>query len=240
MASTEQILVCRDRWLGALASGSVAALAHATFEACRESVAQLGSQLAGLGYPLQTFLRPCPADLFERIEQVESHTGVRLPEVIPEFWRIVGGIGLVDLRHYTHVAFWEGLGITPAHGFSDGVYVDACDDDWLTYTVEDFDNYADDHDEQSFMYTLAPDGYHKDDISGGPPYAIGRGSDWAPTWENFHWAGHRRPETATADPPDFVSYLRTAILECAGFPGFFGDREFEAIRRNLVRDLQPF
>lgn len=209
MASTEQILVCRDRWLGALASVSVAALAHATFEACRESVAQLGSQLADLGYPLQMFLRPCPADLFERIERIENRTGVPLPKVISEFWRIVVGVWIVDMKHYKHVPFREGLGIIPAHEFSDGVYGNACDNDWLTYTVEDFDNYADDHDEQSFMYTLAPDGHHKDDISGGPPYAVGRGSDWAPTWENFDWAGHRRPETAIADPPDFVSDLRT-------------------------------
>ena len=111
---------------------------------------------------------------------------------------------------------------------------------WFEYTVDDFSNYADDGDEASFLYTLAPDGYHKDDISGGPPYAVGRGSDWAPKWENFNWSGYRRPDTAVPDPPDFVSYLRTAVLECGGFPGFFGHHRFEAIRRDLVLDMRPF
>jgi hypothetical protein len=241
MASTEQILACRDRWLDAVTSGQpVAALVENTFEGCREAVAQLGSQLVDLGYPSRTFLLPCPAGLEKRLARIERHTSVSLPKLIRVFWRIVGGIALVDLKQHRHVAFWDDLAINGAHEFCDGVYVDACDDDWLAYTTEDFTDYAEDRDEESFRYTLAPDGYLKDGISGGPPYALGRGSDWAPTWENFDWAGYRRPDTAVADPPDFVSYLRTALLECAGFPGFLGHQKFEAIRQDLIRDLRPF
>ena len=88
--------------------------------------------------------------------------------------------------------------------------MDVVEDDWLTYTTADFDHYAEDDDERSFMFSMAPDGYHKDDISGGLPYALGRGSDWAPMWENFRWAGYHRPVTAVPDPSDFLRrYFKT-------------------------------
>jgi len=241
MASIEQILVCRQRWLDAVSSGQpVAALVEDTLSGCRDAVVCLGRQLTDLGYPVSTILLPSPANLDERVARIEAQTGVPVPKLIHQFWRIVGGISLVDLRQYKHVAFWDDLAIHGAHQFCDGVYVDVCDDDWLTYTAEDFSNYAEDEDEQSFLYSLAPDGYHKDDISGGPPYALGRGSDWAPTWENFTWSGYRRPDTAVPDPTDFVSYLRTALLECAGFPAFFGHPKFEGIRQDMVRELKVF
>jgi hypothetical protein len=236
-----QILDCRDHWLSALATGqSLPSLVQSSFEACRESVVQLGSQLVSLGYPVKTFIFPAPADLSERIARIEDYTGKRIPVIIREFWQIVGGISVVDLKEYKHVAFWDDLGITGAHQFCDGVHVDVIDDDWLTYTAEDFDNYAENDDERTFLFSLAPDGYHKDDISGGPPYAFGHGSDWAPTFENFRWAGYRRPESAVPDPSDFLSYLRTAILECGGFPGLLGHPNFESIRPTLARDLRPF
>jgi hypothetical protein len=241
MASIEDILICRERWLGAVSSGQgVVALVEDTLRGCREAVTCLGSQLMDLGYPVRTFLRHCPTDLDERVARIEAQTGVPVPKLIHEFWQIVGGIALVDLKEYKHVAFWDDLGINGAHQFCDGVYIDACDDDWLEFTADDFSNYADDGDEASFLYSLAPDGFHKDDISGGPPYAVGRGSDWAPTWENFDWSGYRRPVSAVSDPQDLVSYLRTAILECAGFPGLFGHPKFEGIRQDMVRELEAF
>src|SRR5262245_50198023 len=224
MSSTREILAYRDRWLAATSSDAPSAgLVEATLIACREAVEQLGSRLIVLGYPWQRFLVPSPPDIEVRIARIESRIAVPIPEVIREFWRLVGGIALVDVQNYAHVEFWDSLGIQGAWGYCDGVYVDACDDNWVAYTIEDFEIHAeerdDPEDEDLFLYALAPDGYHKDDISGGPPYALGRGNNWAPTWENFNWAGYRRPETALADPPDFISYLRTAILECAGFPG---------------------
>ena len=241
MATIEQIQACRNRWLDAVSSGKpVGALVDDTLCGCRDAVVYLGRQLTNLSYPVSAFLLPSPANLDERVARTESQTGVPIPKLIHEFWRIVGGITFVDLRRYKHVAFWDDLAITGAHQFSDGVYVDACDDDWLTFTTEDFSGYAEDDDEQSFLYSLAPDGYHKDDISGGPPYAVGCGSDWTPAWENFSWSGYRRPDTAVPDPTDFVSYLRTAILECAGFPGFFGHAKFEGFRQDMVRGLKAF
>lgn len=241
MALIPEILACRDRWLVSLASGeSIPELARNTIVACRDAVAQLGSQLVAIGYPVCEFIRPSPAHLKSRIARVEEHTGMPLPKIMREFWQTVGGVSFVELRKYQHVTFWDGLGISGPHGFCDGVYVDSCDDDWAEYTIDDFNNYTEDGEDDTFRFTLAPDGYHKDDISGGPPYALGCESDWAPTLENFCWSGYRRPETAISDPTDFVSYLRTSILECAGFPGLLGHPGFEEIRRKLVCELRPF
>jgi hypothetical protein len=91
----------------------------------------------------------------------------------------------------------------------------------------------------SFVLTLAPDGYHKDNISGGA-YGVRLGSGWLAQWEDFAWGGPTRPESAPTDPCDFLGYLRTAILECAGFPGLLGVPGFEAIRQVLLRGLPRF
>lgn len=241
MATIEDIRVCRDLWLGALASGPPnATLVEETLLGCRDAVASLAIQWKGLGYPVREVLPPCPADLDERIARVEARTGVPIPKILREFWRIVGGITLVDLERYRHVAFWDGLGIEGAQGFCDGVHVDRCEKSWEDFVTDEFVSYAEAGDEASFHYSLAPDGYHKDDISGGPPYAIGRGSDWAPSWMNFDWSGYERPATAVPDPPDFVSYLRTALLECAGFPGLFGHPKFQVIRQGILPHLRAF
>jgi hypothetical protein len=241
MAKLEQILVCRRRWLEAVSSGAPGeALVEDTLGGCREAVLCLGRRLTDLGYPVRSILRPIPADLDARVARLEGLTGVPVPRVLHQFWRMVGGISFVDLKQYKHVAFWDGLAIRGAHQFCDGVHVDACDADWLSFIAEEVESRTGELDEPPLVYSLAPDGYHKDDISGGLPYAIGSGSDWAPTWENFTWSGYRRPDSAVSDPTDFVSYLRTAILECAGFPGLFGHPKFEGIRQDLVHDLPVF
>lgn len=241
MASIDQILICRQRWLDAVSSRQpAAALVEDIFSGCRDAVDCLGRQLTDLGYPAIAILLPSPANLDERVARIETQTGVPVPKILHAFWRIVGGISLIDLKSYKHVAFWDNLSIDGAHQFCDGVHIDTCDDDWFAYTAEDFSDYSQDDDAQSFLYSFAPDGYHKDDISGGPPYALGHGSDWSPPLENFNWSGYRRPDTAVPDSTDFVSYLRTAILECAGFPGLLGHPRFEEIRQNIVQKLNVF
>lgn len=241
MASISEVVRCRNRWLETLASGeSVSGLVRDICVTCREAVTQLGYRLIEIGYPKCQFIRAIPNDLESRIARIEQHTGTPLPMVMREFWRVVGGISLIDLDNYQHVSFWDDMEITGRHGFCDGVYVDACDEAWAAFTVNDFSDRLEEGEEDSFRFALAPDGYHKDDISGGAPYELGRNSDWGPIWENFVWAGFRRPETATTGPMDFVSYLRTAILECAGFPGLFGHPRFEELRQKLASDLPPF
>lgn len=93
MASIEQILGCRKRWLDAVSSGQPpAALVDTTLRGCREAVAQLGSQLTDLAYPVNTFLLTGPPNLDERVGRIEGHTGVPVPKIVREFWRIVCGL----------------------------------------------------------------------------------------------------------------------------------------------------
>ena len=97
-----------------------------------------------------------------------------------------------------------------------------------------------------YYFELAPDGYHKDNISGGMPYGVRPGKVWLPTWEHFEWSGSRRPKSAwrpksaPSGLPDFLGYLRTAVLECAGFPGLFGDDAFEPLRLQLLARVKAF
>lgn len=241
MATLDQILHSRDRWLDAVRTGEgVSEQAMETLAGCRTALLQLERGLQELGYPVQGFIRPCPVDVESRIRRVEAKTRIPVPEVVSAFWMLLGGVSLVDLKRYRHVAFWEGRGIEGARQFCDGFHVDPCDSDWEEYTLQTFEAFRDDDALDEFRYELAPDGYHKDDISGGPPYGVGRQHAWAPAWENFDWSGFRRPQSAPPDPPDFLSYVRTAILECAGFPGLFGHPEFEPQRRSLVEKLKPF
>jgi hypothetical protein len=91
---------------------------------------------------------------------------------------------------------------------------------------------------------IAPDDLHKDNVSGAGPYEIllpGPGDDpWLAVLDGgFRW-GTPRPASAPHGQPDLVSYLRTAVLECGGFPGLYGHEAFERTRLRLCADLPVF
>ena len=50
----------------------------------------------------------------------------------------------------------------------------------------------------------------------------------------------RRTEVWICGPLTLLGYLRHAILEMGGFPGFYGNAAFEPLRRELVEGLEPF
>ena len=81
--------------------------------------------------------------------------------------------------------------------------------------------------------------HHKDDISGGDSYGVKDGA-WLPPLMNFEWSGRIRPLSATNSKVDLMAYLRTSILECAGFPGLLGNKAFEPIRVRLIESLPVF
>jgi hypothetical protein len=124
-----------------------------------------------------------------------------------------------------------------------GLHVEACSDEWTSYTCDDFldwqENFPGDQPEE-YVLTLSPDGYHKDNISGGAPYGLAFESRWKPTWRYFEWSGEKQPVTAIANPPDFLSYLRSTILECAGFPALLGIPAFETLREDLLQGVPVF
>ena len=50
----------------------------------------------------------------------------------------------------------------------------------------------------------------------------------------------RRHSPRDRGPLTLLGYLRHAILEMGGFPGFYGNAAFEPLRRELVEGLEPF
>lgn len=127
--------------------------------------------------------------------------------------------------------------------FCDGLVVEPCSREWVDFICGDFRDWPENWPEatpEPFILSLSPDGYHKDNISGGASYGLFLGESWKPTWQYFEWPGARRPLSAPPGPPDFLAYLRTTVLECAGFPGLLGLPAFEAFRGRLLQGLPYF
>jgi hypothetical protein len=80
-----------------------------------------------------------------------------------------------------------------------------------------------------FEASLAPDALHKDNVSGGAPYAVELPNPGA----DFLFLNERHNLT-------FVPYLRLAILRFGGFPGLDGGTaEFDSLP-TLLDGLEPF
>ncbi|MBA3404912.1 MAG: hypothetical protein H0U13_09560 [Gemmatimonadaceae bacterium] len=164
--------------------------------------------------------------------------GGPVPPALASLWRIVGGVSLIDLKTYAHVEFWESSGVFEEPEYCNGVHIDACDDELVESVINDFDDSS--KDDEPFLLPIAPDGYHKDNISGGLPYGMALQSNWLAPLENFEWTGMQRPVAAPDGPCDLLSYLRCSLLECAGFPGFYGLSAFVPFRRELLRGVPVF
>jgi hypothetical protein len=245
MIDVADILRSQSAWSTAAQTGGDAAASAASvgLAGLKSAVITLLENLATLDYPMVPGVIPPEADLDFRVRQLEATIGAPVPCGLVAFWRLVGGVSLVDLTAYAHVEFWEAHGVAGPHGFCDGVHVDPCSIDWVESTLQDFMDRVDDAElppEQRHLLSLAPDGYHKDNISGGAPYGVEVGGDWLAPWQNFSWPGARRPVSAPPDPCDMLSYLRTSVLECAGFPGFFGVPAFDRFRQQLLRNVKVF
>lgn len=240
-----EVAEAQRRWtLAAAAGGSTAErAAQESLTGMCESLRVLAANLAAIGYPTVAGRAQPTSLVAERVRRIEGFVGGAIPPVLSMFWRVVGGLSLVDLEAYRHVDFWKAQGLR-SREYCDGVHIDGCTEEWAEFLCDDFTDWAMDEESlpsarRSFVLTLSPDGYHKDRISGGA-YGVRLGSDWLARWENFTWSGPRRPRSAPPEPCDLLGYLRTAILECAGFPGLFGIPQFEEIRGRLLRGVPGF
>ncbi len=124
----------------------------------------------------------------QAVKALKSGTSFAPPMVLAKFWRQIGGVSFVDLNEYTHCEFWEKHGITAQ--YCDGVVIDGCSEEWVEYVVSDYTERKEDDypfDESPFYFELSPDGYHKDNISGGAPYGLAPGGGWVSLWKNFEW-----------------------------------------------------
>ena len=242
MTDVEAILALQRQWLAAGDPDSQRELASEALVHAADALHTLVSNLNATGYPWARIDRVNPSVLSTNIHRIEKVMGTAIPEVLVLFWELVGGVMLVDLENYRHVDYWEAQGLHTAP-FCDGLVVEPCSREWADYVCGDYldwqGNWPADSPEP-FLLSLSPDGYHKDNISGGAPYGLFFGEPWRPTWQYFEWPGTRRPLSAPPDPPDFLAYLRTTVLECAGFPGLLGQRAFEPFRDRLLQDMPLF
>ena len=248
MVDFKQIKDAQEAWQIAVSAGDAAAeqAAQAAVTGCRSALIALTENLKQMNYPVKTYFTPCSEGFDPRVTAIEEATGKSIPPILKLFWRTVGGVSLVDLEDYAHKSFWSERNIHNSElGCSDGLYVQGLSEDWSRALVKSFFNAQEYHKrsgwaESPFFIFLSPDGFHKDCFSGGDDYEVLSGNSWNPPLENFTWLGPKRPETAPPDPCDFLSYLRTTILECAGFPGLYGVPEFEPIRERLLADVPLF
>ena len=242
MNTIDKILENQRAWqaLSADDESVVSAIALESLSKCADAIPVLSENLKHIGYVWVSSER-IPADVLERnVQIVETKTGLSIPKVLVGFWKLIGGVSFVDLETYQHVRFWKENKIFTRKGFADGLHIDACNDEWASFTCDDYIEWFTPDESKDFLLSLSPDGYHKDNFSGGSPYGVFTESAWKPIWQNFEWSSEIHPVTALASPPDFLSYLRTTILECAGFPALLGVSAFNPIKEKLLTGVPLF
>lgn len=204
------------------------AVARETMRRVRDNILTLINRLPGLGYvfgiypdgsEIPGFDEPYHGpveDVAEIISRLEADPGIgAIPLALKTFWEIVGEVNLMG-HHPRWPAYTDPLVVDPIWRVMPEFQ------DWLD-TVQ-----AGLAEPGEFEIPLAPDFFHKDNISGGAPYVV------------------RVPNTAVDavleyEPHNttFVNYLRICF-QYGGFPGFHWlPGEIPVEIRQLSADLLP-
>jgi hypothetical protein len=181
-------------------------VAHLTMERVATNIERLIARLAshgyefgirsdGTSYPLAALTKP-NAEFRASIAELERSAGT-IPLSLRGFWDVAGSVSLIGrLRDgwpdYSDPLVVEG----PMAGLADFREWHADLDVHETAMRE------------GFFCPIAPDFLHKDNVSGGTPYAIALPNPGADALVVGEWHDVR-----------FVPYLRIAILDWGGFPG---------------------
>jgi hypothetical protein len=194
---------CEQVWAELLALGSkvrdepiladAVAVARETMRRCRVNIERLVSRLPELGYefqyPDEAFVAP-DADVLKQISDIESRVGP-IPLSLCAWYEIVGSVNVIGQQtEWSEDAFGEypdSLVLNPSNFI-------------LKYDEGNWDR-------EHYQLPMAPDRYHKEDVSGGPPYTIVLPNpDIDAPFEN-------EPNKTT-----FVNYLRICFRS-GSFPG---------------------
>lgn len=153
-----------------------------------------------------------PSDeMVAQINEFEQLVGI-IPLSLSVFWEVVGAVSLMGRAPDGWPSFTDPLVVEPP---------DFCISDyreWRAYVDEDKEN---ENENELFTAAIAPDIFHKDNVSGGGPYGF--------SLPNASIDGVLVNE---GHDLTFVSYLRFAILEWGGFPGFGSEKIKKEWRRN--------
>jgi hypothetical protein len=192
------------------------AVVRETMRRCRENIEHLASRLRTLGYefkyPAEVFVEP-PPNTLEYITDLERHVGP-IPLSLCAWYEIVGSVNFVGtLRQGSALidsAYPDPLVVEP------GEYI-------LTY---DEDNWY----REQYELPIAPDLFHKENVSGGSPYTILLPNSSADGYLENEWH-----ETT------FVNCLRKSF-QWGGFPGweqYPTDERPDTLLRELSEGLLP-
>lgn len=198
-------------------------VAAETMRRVRRNCERIVARLRSLGYAFGVYpdgsrgyytegplVRPT-AETREDFGELEEETGP-FPLSLTAFWQEVGSVDLVGMHPGWPTLLDPLVVYPPAAGLSDIGSEEAVDE--ITGQVQ---------------VSLAPDDLHKDNISGGAPYAVALPDASA----DFVLLNERHEMF-------FVPYLRLAILRWGGFPGLDGKAvDFESLNV-LVAELEPF
>ena len=198
-------------------------VAQETMRRVGRNCSRLVSRLTALGYRFGIYpdgshgyysMGPLVApdrDLHSDLSTLEAAVGP-VPLSLVAFWKEVGSVDLVGM----HPGWPTGL---------DPLVVDP-----PAAGVSELDEMADMLDTLGhFEASLAPDHLHKDNISGGAPYAVElpcKAADFVLANESHAML--------------FVPYLRMAILRYGGFPGLEGRESELEVLESLTEGLEPF
>lgn len=202
------------------------AVVQETMRRSRENILRLIARLSALGYafglypdatPFPGYLAPLvpPApDLRHRIAALEAQVGT-IPLALCGFWEIVGAVNLIGY-HPNWPEYSDPLVIEPIEAAEEMVPEGPADAAGSAKPNE------------SFLLLVAPDDYHKDNVSGGMSYHL--------RIPNSAIDGKLEAEWHATT---FVNYLRIAF-RTGGFPGFERCREpLPPELRRLSVDLLP-
>jgi len=163
------------------------------------------------GYYTQGPLVPPSESTRSDCAELQTQVGL-LPLSLEAFWQEVGMVDFVGM----HPSWPRGLDplvvYAPEAAISDLESVEGQEED-----------------SEPFEASLAPDDLHKDNISGGSPYAVALPDASA----DFIFRNERHRLL-------FVAYLRLAILRWGGFPGLDGQNVLFEPLDDLIAGLEQF
>jgi hypothetical protein len=198
-------------------------IARETMRRVLHNAELLAARLSEAGWkPMGGELRtpPSPADA-EAMAQIEQITGAPLPPSLRAFWEIVGGVDLIwDYRN--------GADAPDCETALDLTELDPLAIDSARRAPDVFDRWA--HTGQ-LRLDLAPDGLHKVNVSGGPPYGV-----------ELPFLGADPLFAGEAHGLHFVDYLRLCF-RWAGFPGLASHAQDPNVQRFVKRmtdQMHPF
>jgi hypothetical protein len=175
------------------------AVAHETMRRVLANVERIHEALVDDGYEFEDpdrALVPPVRDAARQLDLVERAVGP-LPLSLRAWLEVVGSVNFVGTHPDWEYEYTDALVVERSIPSITREYEDRRSGDWFV-------------DEDRFPLDLAPDYLHKADVSGDSPYSI-----WLPdAGVDAPWAFDDLHETS------FVGYLRSAILEWGGFPGW--------------------